>query len=82
MDAEPAHVDDFPEPSIWPFLTAVAAAVMFVASIFTPWAVVYGSFPVFIALLGWFWPKKRAREQVEEPFAPQAPDPVMPEARA
>ena len=82
MDAEPAHVDNFPEPSIWPFLTAVTTSVLFVASIFTPWAVVYGSAPVFVTLVGWFWPKERAREHVEEPFAPHAPDPIVPEARA
>jgi cytochrome c oxidase subunit 1 len=29
---------------------------MYVASIFTPWAVVYGSIPVAIALGFWFWP--------------------------
>jgi cytochrome c oxidase subunit 1 len=82
MDAEPAHVDELPEPSIWPFLTAVATSGLFVASIFTPWALVYGALPVFITLVGWFWPKQRAREHVEEPFAPHAPDPVVPEARA
>ena len=26
-------------------------------SIFTPWAVVYGAVPVFITMVGWFWPK-------------------------
>jgi cytochrome c oxidase subunit I len=46
-----------PAPSIWPFLAAVATAITFVCSIFTPWAVVWGSIPVAIALIGWFWPK-------------------------
>jgi cytochrome c oxidase subunit 1 len=57
LDAEPDHVIDFPEPSIWPFHTAVAVSVLFVASIFTPWGVVYGAIPTFIALVLWFWPK-------------------------
>ena len=82
MDAEPAHIDEFPKPSIWPFLAAVATSAMFVASIFTPWAIVYGAPPIAITLVGWFWPKERAADHVEEPFTPDAPDPVMPEAHA
>jgi cytochrome c oxidase subunit I+III len=82
MDAEPAHLDEFPEPSLWPFITAVVTSALFVASIFTPWAIVYGALPVFVSLVGWFWPKKRARDHVEEPLAPGAPDPIVPEARA
>jgi cytochrome c oxidase subunit I+III len=82
MDAEPRHVDDFPEPTIWPFLTAVTTGALFVGAMFTPWAVVYGFIPVTVTLIGWFWPKRRAHEHVEEAFIPDAPDPVVPEARA
>jgi cytochrome c oxidase subunit 1 len=46
-----------PVPSIWPLLAAVAIAGTFVASIFTPWAVVWGALPVSAALIGWFWPQ-------------------------
>ncbi|MEN3378465.1 MAG: cytochrome c oxidase subunit [Hyphomicrobiales bacterium] len=46
-----------PEPSIWPLLAAISVAAAFLASIFTPWAVVWGSIPVAITLTGWFWPK-------------------------
>jgi cytochrome c oxidase subunit 1 len=46
-----------PEPSIWPLLAAICVAAAFLASIFTPWAVVWGSIPVAITLTGWFWPK-------------------------
>jgi cytochrome c oxidase subunit 1 len=46
-----------PRNSIWPFWTAVATSVMLIWSIFSPWAVVWGSIPVAIALIGWFWPK-------------------------
>jgi cytochrome c oxidase subunit I len=46
-----------PEPSIWPFLAAIAVTVLFIWSIFSPWAVVWGSIPVAIAFVGWFWPK-------------------------
>ncbi len=58
LDAEPDHRLIFPDPSIWPFLTAVATTVLFIWSIFTPWGVVYGAGPVFIAMVGWFWPKR------------------------
>ncbi len=46
-----------PEPSIWPFLAAIATTITFVGSIFTPWAIVWGGVPTMITLLGWFWPK-------------------------
>jgi cytochrome c oxidase subunit I+III len=57
LDAEPDHVTEFPEPSIWPLLAAIAVGVTFVGSIFTPWAVVIGAVPVAVTLVGWFWPK-------------------------
>jgi len=57
LDAAPDHRTVFPEPSIWPLLTAVATAGLFIGSIFTPWAVPIGAIPVFITLTGWFWPK-------------------------
>jgi cytochrome c oxidase subunit 1 len=58
LDAEPDHRTLFPEPSIWPLLTALATTALFVGSIFTPWAVVVGAVPVFVTMTGWFWPKK------------------------
>jgi hypothetical protein len=83
MDAEPTQKAEFPEPSIWPFLAAVATSGLFIGVIFTPWAAVYGALPVFVTLVGWFWPKKPAREHVVEPLSPpHAPDPVVPEAHA
>jgi cytochrome c oxidase subunit 1 len=57
LDAEPDHRLLFPEPSIWPFLTAIAATILFIWSIFTPWGVVYGAVPLFVTMVGWFWPK-------------------------
>jgi len=76
LDAEPDHVKEFPEPSIWPFVTAVATTGMFVGSIFTPWAVVIGAVPIAVALTAWFWPRKGkkpadlAREIAEGRFTP------------
>jgi len=57
LDAEPDHRQRFPDPSAWPLLTALATTALFVGSIFTPWAVVWGAIPVFVTLVGWFWPK-------------------------
>jgi cytochrome c oxidase subunit I+III len=64
VDAELDHRSTFPTPSPWPFLSAVATTIFFIGSIFTPWAVVWGSVPIAVALIGWFWPKRRetARE--------------------
>jgi hypothetical protein len=46
-----------PDPSIWPFVAAVATTITFVSSIFTPWAVVWGGALTAVPLIGWFWPK-------------------------
>jgi cytochrome c oxidase subunit I+III len=65
-DAAPDHRDRFPAPSVWPFTSAVFTSAMFVGSIFTPWAVVWGTIPVAIALTFWFWPgKDETRRHVE-----------------
>jgi cytochrome c oxidase subunit 1 len=58
LDASPDHRMVFPGPSIWPLLSAIATTVFFIGSIFTPWAAVWGSIPVAIALTIWFWPSK------------------------
>jgi cytochrome c oxidase subunit 1 len=55
--AEPQARESSTPPSIWPFLAAIATTIMLVSSIFTPWAVVWGSIPITITLIGWFWPK-------------------------
>jgi heme/copper-type cytochrome/quinol oxidase subunit 1 len=57
LDAEPDHRIEFPDPSAWPLLTAIATTAMFIGSIFNPWAVVYGAVPMFVTMTGWFWPK-------------------------
>jgi hypothetical protein len=45
------------EASLWPFIASCATGVLFVSSIFSPWAVAVGSIPAAIALIAWFWPK-------------------------
>jgi len=54
----------FPRPTIWPLLTAIAVTVLFISSIFTPWAVVWASIPVTIALIAWFWPTRREAAEI------------------
>jgi len=61
-EAEPKVRESAPEPSFWPFIAALAVTALFIGSIFTPWAVVWGSIPVTIALIGWFWPKTKEDE--------------------
>jgi cytochrome c oxidase subunit I len=50
-----------PQASLWPFISAVATGVLFLSSIFSPWAVLFGAIPVAIALTAWFWPKELKR---------------------
>jgi cytochrome c oxidase subunit 1 len=52
-----------PQNSIWPFLAAIATSILFVWSIFTPWGVVWGTIPLAIALIGWFWPKGESEDE-------------------
>jgi cytochrome c oxidase subunit 1 len=57
-DAVVDHRLWLPSSTPWPFLAAVATTILFVGSIFTPWAVVWGAVPVAIAATFWFWPKR------------------------
>jgi cytochrome c oxidase subunit I+III len=58
LDAEPNHRATMPESSVWPFISAVAVTVLFVGSIFTPWAVVWGSVLAAVPVIAWFWPRR------------------------
>jgi len=66
MDAVPDVREPSALPSIWPLWAALSTTCMFIASIFTPWAVVIGTFPIAAALIAWFWPK-----------SPLSPEPVI-----
>jgi cytochrome c oxidase subunit 1 len=57
-DANLDHRLWLPRSTVWPFLAAVATTILFVGSIFTPWAVVWAAVPVAIATTAWFWPKR------------------------
>jgi cytochrome c oxidase subunit 1 len=59
--ATPDTREPIPEASLWPFISACAVGIVFVASIFSPWAIAAGVVPCFIALTAWFWPKELKR---------------------
>jgi cytochrome c oxidase subunit I+III len=63
LDAEPDTRDEFPKPTIWPFLAAIATTFAFIGSIFTPWGITIGSIPVAITMIGWFWPEKQPSDR-------------------
>jgi cytochrome c oxidase subunit 1 len=56
-DARPQARESSPRNSIWPLLAALTTTLMLVASIFTPWSMVWTPIPVAATLIGWFWPK-------------------------
>jgi cytochrome c oxidase subunit 1 len=57
VDARPDVREPSADPSYWPLVAALTVTAMFVGSIFTPWAVVWGAVPVAVAMTAWFWPK-------------------------
>ncbi|TIT53745.1 MAG: cytochrome c oxidase subunit I [Mesorhizobium sp.] len=57
VHASPEAREASPGDSIWPLGAALATTLMLIWSIFSPWAVVWGSIPLGITLIGWFWPK-------------------------
>jgi cytochrome c oxidase subunit 1 len=62
LDAEPDHRYVEPTPTIWPFLTALATALMFVGLLFSPWSMVIG-LPIASAMaIAWFWPSDEEDE--------------------
>jgi cytochrome c oxidase subunit 1 len=65
LDAEPDSRHRHPPPTIWPLAAALATTVLFITLIFTPWGVVIGLPLLFLAFLGWAWPRGQDhREQV------------------
>lgn len=61
VDALPHYRQKSAKPSIWPLVSALAVSAMFVGSIYTPWALVWGSPPIALALTAWFWPDRARR---------------------
>ena len=59
IDAIPEYRQKSAAPSSWPLIAGMAVTIMFVASIFTPWAIVWGAIPIAAALTAWFWPTRQ-----------------------
>ncbi len=59
--AVPDLREPVPEASLWPLIAAIATGIVFIASIFSPWALPFGIIPAGIALIAWFWPKDMKR---------------------
>jgi cytochrome c oxidase subunit 1 len=59
--AIPSLREPVPAASLWPFISACAIGIVFVASIFSPWALTIGVVPCAIAIGAWFWPKELKR---------------------
>jgi hypothetical protein len=39
-------------------LAGLAVTALFIGSIFTPWALVWGAVPIAVTLTMWFWPQR------------------------
>jgi cytochrome c oxidase subunit 1 len=59
--ATPDLREPIPAASLWPLIAAIAVGIVFVASIFSPWALAIGLVPCGIAFTAWFWPKELKR---------------------
>ena len=59
--ATPDVREPVPQASLWPFISSCAVGIVFIASIFSTWAIAVGVIPCFIALTAWFWPKELKR---------------------
>jgi len=56
LTAEPDLRQPSAMPSSWPLWAALTTALWFIGSIFDARAVIWGSIPVAICLIGWLWP--------------------------
>jgi cytochrome c oxidase subunit 1 len=57
VEALPQARESSAQNSVWPFWAAIATSVMLIWSMFSAWAIVWGSIPIAVTLIGWFWPK-------------------------
>lgn len=62
VDAEPQAVVILPQPTVWPFLLAVAVSIGFIGTIFSPWGFWVGFFLSFWMIVGWLWPRRPWQE--------------------
>jgi cytochrome c oxidase subunit 1 len=62
LDAEPDHLYVFPNPTPWPFVSALVTGIMLVFGLFTPWAFAAGIAVLMVAMTAWFWPTTEKKE--------------------
>jgi cytochrome c oxidase subunit 1 len=62
FDAQPDSRHLQPKHSIWPFFLALCMGVVWIGSIFTPWAVLGGLGLTLLGMLGWGWESMRPVE--------------------
>ena len=62
LDAIPDVRYAYPNPSIWPFVAAVAVAAWLLWSIFSVNGFFWGMLPPAAAFIGWFWPRRKETE--------------------
>lgn len=62
-EALPDLKESSPDPTVWPFVSAIVVGVIFIASIFTPWAVAWGAPAAALGLTAWFWPKSMEEDR-------------------
>ena len=65
VDANPQYRQPSPGPSIWPLVAALVTSALFVGSIYTPWALVWGAVPLALVLTAWFWPTRPRRKEAQ-----------------
>jgi cytochrome c oxidase subunit 1 len=53
FDARPVYRHHDSEPSFWPFVLALSMGIVFIGSIFTPYAVLWGLGVAAVAMVGW-----------------------------
>jgi cytochrome c oxidase subunit I+III len=63
LDAEPDSRHRHPGPTIWPLIAAIATAILFIILIFTPWGLVIGTVLLFLAFIGWAWPRGKDHQE-------------------
>ncbi|MCT7376280.1 cytochrome c oxidase subunit I [Chelativorans salis] len=62
LDAEPHAVAVMPAPTIWPFISAVAASTGFLGILYHPSFFLVGFFGAAATFTMWFWPRRPWRD--------------------
>jgi cytochrome c oxidase subunit I+III len=63
-EAVPLLRSSSPAPSMAPLFAALGTTIAFIGSIFTPWAIVWGSALAGVPMIVWFWPKGEPEDEL------------------